>query len=485
MTLASKEQLAILKQGVDVWNKWRIDNPSEGIDLIEANLRGANLRGANLSGADLYRINLREANLYAANLGRANLTEANLIQANLIQTNLNGAILIEGDLFGANLSEAKLIGASLNGANLTSANLKGVNLIEANLTGAYLNEANLSGANLSNANLSGASLIKAHLSRAVLREAVLNNAVLSGADLSEAKLAGASLDGANLRGANLRGANFVSAELKGVNLAEADLSRANLRKAYLEKADLSGANLSSANMKNAHLENAVIIGTNIQHCILKDCRIYGISVWDPKGIPADESGGLIITPHGQPEITVDNLKVAQFVYLLLNNEEIRDVLDTIGKKGVLILGRFTPGRKQVLDALRVKLRMLNFVPMMFDFEGASTKDFTETVKILAGLCRFIIADITSPKSSPLELQATVPDYKVPFLPIIQEGEEPFSMFANLQIYPWMLDLLEYKDSNQLADVFEKAIMLPAQIKADEINLQKAEQVRKRYAKDYQ
>jgi hypothetical protein len=31
-------------------------------------------------------------------------------------------------------------------------------------------------------------------------------------------------------------------------------------------------------------------------------------------------------------VMVDNLEVAQFVYLLLNNAKIRDVIDTIGKR---------------------------------------------------------------------------------------------------------------------------------------------------------
>lgn len=51
---------------------------------------------------------------------------------------------------------------------------------------------------------------------------------------------------------------------------------------------------------------------------------------------------------------------------MLNKKEIREVIDTIGQKGVLILGRFTPERKAVLDALREKLRSLNFLPIVFD-----------------------------------------------------------------------------------------------------------------------
>jgi hypothetical protein len=48
-----------------------------------------------------------------------------------------------------------------------------------------------------------------------------------------------------------------------------------------------------------------------------------------------------ITDPDEPVITVDNIKIAQFIYLLLNNKEIRDVIDTVGRKGVLLLGRFT------------------------------------------------------------------------------------------------------------------------------------------------
>ena len=45
--------------------------------------------------------------------------------------------------------------------------------------------------------------------------------------------------------------------------------------------------------------------------------------------------------------------------LLLHNEKIRKVIDTITSKAVLILGRFTPERKKVLDALRDGLRQRN------------------------------------------------------------------------------------------------------------------------------
>lgn len=75
---------------------------------------------------------------------------------------------------------------------------------------------------------------------------------------------------------------------------------------------------------------------------------------------------LVITPDHQPAVTVDDLKVAQFIYLLLANPNIRAVIDTITSKVVLILGRFTEERKAVLDALRDELRNHKLTPVVFD-----------------------------------------------------------------------------------------------------------------------
>jgi hypothetical protein len=57
---------------------------------------------------------------------------------------------------------------------------------------------------------------------------------------------------------------------------------------------------------------------------------------------------LLITLENESPIHVDNLEVAQFVYLLLSRQKLRDVITTIGEKAVLILGRFRE-RKELLD----------------------------------------------------------------------------------------------------------------------------------------
>jgi len=76
-----------------------------------------------------------------------------------------------------------------------------------------------------------------------------------------------------------------------------------------------------------------------------------VSAWGLK-LPRAKQQNLIITRNDEPEITVDNIEIAQFIYLMLNNEKVRDVIDTITSKVVLILGRFTDERKAVIDAVR-------------------------------------------------------------------------------------------------------------------------------------
>jgi len=199
-----------------------------------------------------------------------------------------------------------------------------------------------------------------------------------------------------------------------------------------------------------------------------------------------EQKDLVINPPWAPIITVDNIKVAQFIHLILKNEEIRDVINTLTSKSVLILGRFSiPERKTILDALRNKLREYNLLPIVFDFDRPTDKDFTETIKTLAGLAYFVIADITNPRSSPLELQATVPDYQVPFVPIIQEGEQPFAMMVDLQKkYNWVLDTLSYSSIESLIKALKPAIIDPAIQKHNELRLIKAREPKIRSANDF-
>lgn len=304
--------------------------------------------------------------------------------------------------------------------------------------------------------------------------------MLSEADLSFASLVGATLVKANLTRANLNYAWLTQADLRHANLNAAHLANANLPGAYLSHAFLTGVNFTDASLHEAHLDNAnlkraILVGTDLIQADLSGSYIHGIASWDVQLEGAIQQN-LVITTRNETEVTVDNLEVAQFIYLLLSNKKIRDVIDTITSKVVLILGRFTDERKVVLDALRNELRKWNYTPVLFDFEKPISRDFTETVRTLAHLSRFIIADLTDPSSIPQELQAIVPDLEVPVQPILLETKREYSMFVDFKKYHWVLPIYLYKDPESLITSLQEAIIEPADKKARELAIEKAKRV---------
>jgi hypothetical protein len=351
--------------------------------------------------------------------------------------------------------------------------------------------ADLSGADLSAVNLNGAILIGADLRAADLRGTDLSKAWLHQADLTGANLEGARLDEAllldtKLRDANLRGASLRKARIEGDK-------RLSYPSHIVVGADLTGANLTSADLTGAQiwdssLAGATLTDANIDGSTMVNAHVHGVSIWDLRGKPARQ--GQLIVQMRAGRIEFNDLRAAVFFNLLQNGLSLGDVVSISGKVSVLILGRFTgdsedDNRKLVLEGLRGKLETLGFNPVVFDFERPADRDLTEMIISLAAMSLFVIADLTKPRSVPLELQATIPNLMIPFVPIIRQGEEPFAMFRDLLgKHDWVLDLLEYDELDKLLAAFKEAIVVPALNKRDELRSRKAEVRPKRSIDDY-
>jgi len=97
--MADQAHLAMLKQGADAWNAWRLAHAGTPANLANASLRGLDLARANLAGADC-----RAADLRGTVLSGATLTDANLAGANFFKS-----VLDDADLGGANLVGARFL----------------------------------------------------------------------------------------------------------------------------------------------------------------------------------------------------------------------------------------------------------------------------------------------------------------------------------------------------------------------------------------
>jgi len=420
--MANPEHLAVLKEGVERWNRWRGEVPE-----VRPDLEAADLRGEDFIMSDLVALKHPDATKFMRNLYRARMRNA---APSAFGVDFHGV-----ELRGARLSEANLFRANLTGATLQWAHLTRATLREADFFGSDLSDATLAEADLRKAVLHGATLRKANLRSANLAQALFSQADLTGADLSWAKLRDVHGEDSILIGADLSYANLIKANLCGAKLAGANLTQSRLVQTMLSRADMTG------------------------------CSVFGVSAW---GVDLNETTqeNLVITQMDQPVITVDNLEVAQFVYLLLNNARLRQVIDTITSKVVLILGRFTPERKAVLDKIREKLRKRDYLPVLFDFEKPASRDITETVSTLAHMARFVIADITDAKSIPQELMAIVPNLpSVPVQPLLLASQQEYGMFEHFRRYPWVLKPVLYEDQEKLLAELEDRVIAPAEAKA--------------------
>jgi hypothetical protein len=275
-----------------------------------------------------------------------------------------------------------------------------------------------------------------------------------------------------LRGVNLKQKALAHIDLHGADLYTASFWRANLEEADLRDADLSSATLNGVSLKNADLRGANLrfarlVGADVSGAQFSGCHVYGCSIWNLHGQPAEQFD-VVVTPRSEPMVTVDDLLIAQFVYLMISNNVIRNALQLMSSRAVLLLGRFTPERKVVLDAIRDELRARKYIPMMFDFEPLPTQTLIQTVSTLAHMARFIIADVTEARSVPHELGTVVPSLPmVPLQPILLASKRAWAMFPDLRMHSSVLDVFRYQDLPHLRASMDTHVIGPAEAKAQE------------------
>ncbi|MEH2468541.1 pentapeptide repeat-containing protein [Nostoc sp.] len=266
--MANEEHLAILNQGVEVWNDWRKENPYIIPDLSgniihhwyseEAEFKGIIVSpGIHISDnqCKYFPKNLNGINLNKADLSRSDISNIELKQANLNGANLSGANLNETDFTDADLTNADVIGALIDGAiliraNLTNADLSGAHIGYSDFTGAMLNGTKFARVKF--------NVDAIHLSRtdySYLQKFVFKFN-LSKANLSEANLMGYDLSKANLLKTNLKGANLSDANLSHANLTKADLSEANLTRVQALSTDFTSANFTGSCLEDWNINSA-------------------------------------------------------------------------------------------------------------------------------------------------------------------------------------------------------------------------------------
>ena len=146
------------------------------------------------------------------------------------------------------------------------------------------------------------------------------------------------------------------------------------------------------------------------------------------------------------------------------------MIDTITSKAVLILGRFSEERKPLLDAIREELRRHDYLPILFDFLPSPNQATLGTIKTLASMALFVIADLTDARSVLMELGAIVPAFPLVGVRLmIKKSEHEYGMLDCIRSYRSVVgNTYEYKDVREVIASIKENIIVPAEAKVREL-----------------
>lgn len=283
----------------------------------------------------------------------------------------------------------------------------------------------------------------------------------NGYNLSSCNLNRVSMRNCTFTLCNFSDSSIHFSDLVDSYCSQCDFSRAGLRVSKIGSAefidcDFNGTDMSycsaeetnftGSKLINTKLNNMSLVKTNFTNTTIDGSCVYGVSAWDLI-LEGSHQQNIYISEQ-DISITVPTIELAQFISLLVNNSKFRDIIDTITSKVVLILGRFTEERKLILDQIKDELQKRDYLPVLFDFEGPTSRDITETVLTLATLAKFIVADISDPRSIPQELNVIVKNLpSVPVQPVLHEDQEEYGMFEHFKSFPWVLTLISYAEND--------------------------------------
>jgi hypothetical protein len=139
---------------------------------------------------------------------------------------------------------------------------------------------------------------------------------------------------------------------------------------------------------------------------------------------------------------------------------------------VLILGRFTGRRLEVLNGIKAHLEKHSnrYIPELFTFRKPEERDLVEAIIGFAALSRFIIADLSEPKSVQSELGAIVPNFQsVPVVPVINRTGREYATFSSIQRRENVVrPTVRYRDLTDLMKKLDEEVMPLAEKKLAQV-----------------
>jgi uncharacterized protein YjbI with pentapeptide repeats len=251
--MSNPEHVKILKCGIEVWNRRRLDNPSLRPDLSHMKLNPetftdsllfdslhnvVDLRGVDLSGADLSLSTFKNVNMSKGRFDGATMRASRLENVRLDGVSASGATFANCYLDKVTMEDADLTGAIFSDVKTERCDFTRACLRSVRFNHSELQKSRMVGVQMERADLRQCRWIEVDVRASDIREADLESSCLAGCNFTESRLAQAVM-----RSADLRGSSFHRADLRAADLRAADLRAADLRTTDLRTADLRDTNV--------------------------------------------------------------------------------------------------------------------------------------------------------------------------------------------------------------------------------------------------
>lgn len=261
-----------------------------------------------------------------------------------------------------------------------------------------------------------------------------NRINFDGYTMKNVTIYGAFAEGISIRDATVDGCHFEEGDFSRADFSRTRFVNTRFNKTILTDSCFDGASFTNCNLNRVNLTGAKFCLKEISETV-----VYGISAWDLRTCEAMQQGKLVIErtydlysdliERGQVPMTVDNIELAQFIHYLSDHKKMRDTINIFNAKGVLLLGRFKDGGLERLYRIREWLTAHGYMPMIFDFSRPDSLDLTQTVVTMAGLSKFVLADLSG-SSVPQELHAILSAFEKPVIGFSER--DPYALFWDLR-----------------------------------------------------
>jgi hypothetical protein len=149
-----------------------------------------------------------------------------------------------------------------------------------------------------------------------------------------------------------------------------------------------------------------------------------------------------------------------------------EIMSQLTQRRVLILGRFTRRRLPVLQAIKTHLKehKNKYLPELFTFTKPKSRDLVEAIMGFAALSRFVIADLSEPKSVQQELEAIAPHFQsVPIVPLINRTGKEYATFESIRRRVNVVQpTIRYRDVDDLIEKLDTVAVPQAETKLREV-----------------